>query len=682
MSRLSLFEGKVHFRKVEIVVILILLAVPRDVLFSADSVPMAEQSQRRDEHQGEDWTFFRGPRFDGHSAEKNLVDDWPDSGPPVLWTRELGQGYSAFVGYEDRVFTQGQTLSGQFLYCLDAHTGKTIWQYKVDWPYQGMGVYPGPRSTPTYAAGYVYFTAPDGLTGCLKADSGDLVWSRNVLTDYAGTGGDGFGYSCSPVVIDGLVILPVGGKSASMVALDAATGREVWSEGDGPGSYASALPIERNGRKLVVGYLQNSLVIHDRLTGELLVNVPLSIGYDEHSCWPIYREPDLWTSSPFRSGSQLYRLPEDFGSNEQLPVIWTSKSMSNDVVSSVLVDNHLFGFDIFDVQSKTQRPSRGMFRCLNFESGNEAWSQGTGKPRRGGDRDDPEEIGQAGIVVADGKLILLNERGELILLRANAEKLDVLERVSLLSGELTWTPPALHRGKVYLRNHSRAVCIYLGNPDDLKSHPPSLTVADVPQTKYRDWAGVIIPVEPEYMFDVPSPAWMWNWYLAALGMLVASSLTAFVVRRIACRNSIACGRLVDRCLAFSLGALGTTILSSQTGEFYFTWPLCLYIAFEPVVLSVRSRQKNDKTRRQRLFEWGSLLFFGATSVAYFVLCRRLSLVFEWSYLTGFLGAVPFLLLAQRVPENWRLRAPACGILRILAFSAFSLCGVLPLLLGY
>jgi hypothetical protein len=239
-----------------------------------------------------------------------------------------------------------------------------------------------------------------------------------------------------------MVILPVGGASASMVALDVTDGSEVWASGDDPASYAPALPITRSDRRLVVGYLENTLVIHDRVTGERLLRLELSLGYDEHSAWPIYQEPHLWLAAPFRAGSQLLDLPADFSDlgDDGPRTVWKDRIMSNDVVSSVLVDGHVYGFDIFDVQSKTQRPSRGKFRCIELLTGQEQWSQGTGKPRRGRD-DDESEIGQAGIVVADGKLIVLNERGELLLLRATPERCDELARTSVLGGELTWTPP-------------------------------------------------------------------------------------------------------------------------------------------------------------------------------------------------------------------------------------------------
>ena len=626
------------------------------------------------------WPFVRGPSYDGHSAEIEIADTWPDSGPPVLWTRELGQGYSAFVAGGLRVFTQAQSLGGQFVYCLDADTGETIWRYRYGWPYEAIGVYPGPRATPTLSGRYVYFTAPNGLVGCLTVDRGRLVWSVNVLQRYGGRG-IGFGYACSPTVVEGMVLLPVGGEQASMVALDAETGSEIWASGSDPASYSPAYPIKHDGRTLVVGYLQNALVVCDRANGETLVRVPLSHGYDEHSAWPIYADGYLWFSGPFRSGSQLIQLTsgqtpaasDDDRTAGGFRNVWKSGILSNDVSSSVLVNGYLYGFDIFDAQSKTQRASRGKFRCVDFLTGRDQWSVGTGRPRRKNSArtSDEPEIGQSGIIVADGKLIVLNELGELILLRATPQRYEELARTSVLRGELTWTPPALHRGRVYLRNHTRAVCVFLGNPERLQTTRPVLSVTDVPQSPYRDLAALILAIEPEYAFDVPSRTWLLNWYATSLGILAAAAVLGFAVGRVLrgpFRQSIGFG--VYAVTAFIAGAAGTTVLSQRMNDFVFTWPVCLFVALQPVVQLVRKRSDLSGSRTRRWMERLSLLFFLAVAFADFAICRRLSLIFEWTFLVGFLAAAPVLRLSSLFSGE-RLRSQLLrAFLAGVAFTAF------------
>jgi glucose dehydrogenase len=223
---------------------------------------------------GPGWPHLRGPTYDAHApdfspAHTHLADSWPPSGPPVLWNREIGAGYSGLITHAGRAYTQTQSLTKQKLLALDADTGRTLWEHDYAWPYQPGGMFPGPRATPTFANGRIYFAAPDGLVACLDATDGRPVWSLNVLKQFDGRGAD-FGYACSPVVEAGLVILPVGGPSASVVALDADTGATRWTSGSAPASYASALPITFQGRRQLVTFLQNALAGFDLTTGRPL----------------------------------------------------------------------------------------------------------------------------------------------------------------------------------------------------------------------------------------------------------------------------------------------------------------------------------------------------------------------------------------------------------------------------
>ena len=654
------------------------------VLQAANATGAAPNAFLLDGVEDRAWPFVRGAGFDGRSQETHIADSWPESGPPVLWVRDLGQGYSAIVAEGDRVYTQAQSLAGQFVYCLDADTGETLWRYRYDAPYELVGVYPGPRATPTLSGGRVYFAAPNGLVGCLDSVAGKHIWSKNVAEHYGGDGGVGFGYACSPTVVDGMVLLPVGGKNASLVALDALDGSEVWASASDPASYTPAYPINFHGRGLVVGYLKNALLICDRGTGELLVNQYLSHGYDEHAAWPIYREPFLWFSGPFRGGSRLVEITEKADGIELVP-IWGSKVMSNDVVSSVLVDGYIYGFDIFEAQSKVHRPSRGKFTCIDMMTGEVQWARGSGRRRRRPEVADAAEpdVGQAGVVAADGKLILLDETGDLILLRATPQRYEELARASVLAGELTWTAPSLHRGRVYIRNHSRAVCVYVGEPGLLRHPETTLTVADVPQSQYVDLATILLAIEPEYAFDVPSQSWLWNWYYASIAILVGSAITGHAVTRAFGRHPQKIRpSTARRLLAFTAGALGTTMLSRWTGDFVFTWPVCLYVALEAISEARAKRGPKQAGLLGALRARTPLLLFIAVCGAYFLLCRRLSLLFEWTFLAGFIGALPLLQIQYLIPENSLRNAFLRALLTLTAFSCFYAVGVTLLLARY
>src|SRR4051812_4191946 len=142
----------------------------------------------------QDWPHLRGPGYDGVSAETGLADGWPAEGPPRLWERELGQGYSGFVVVAGKVYTQRQSVGGQYLLCLDAADGRVLWETRYVVAWQPGGAYPGPYASPTWYRGGVYFASPTGLVGCADAATGALRWSLNVRTQFQGKGG-GFGYA-------------------------------------------------------------------------------------------------------------------------------------------------------------------------------------------------------------------------------------------------------------------------------------------------------------------------------------------------------------------------------------------------------------------------------------------------------------------------------------------------------
>ncbi len=270
------------------------------------------------------WPHLRGPRYDAISTESGLADTWPELGPPVLWSIELGQGYSGFVVGGGRLFTQFQTRTTQYLLALDPDSGVELWRTRVGPSWQPLGAYPGPYATPTWDGNRVFFTTPMGKAGCLNAVSGKEIWSVDLREKF-GLNGVDFGYAATPLVEDGRVILPVGGMGASVVALRAEDGSTAWAVGNDPASYCPVYPITFRGRRLIVAYLQNALVLHDAATGERLFRQHLSNHYDEHSAWPLFSEPDLFLGRPFQTrrstDSTRFHRQRNFGKDN---LVWQS----------------------------------------------------------------------------------------------------------------------------------------------------------------------------------------------------------------------------------------------------------------------------------------------------------------------------------------------------------------------
>lgn len=433
------------------------------------------------------------------------------------------------------------------------------------------------------------------------------------------------------------MILPVGGPAASLVALHVDDGRTLWAVGDDQCSYCPAMPITFAGRRCVVGFLQNFLVLVELGSGKLLHRQTLSSGYDEHSAWPIYREPRLLLASPFRVPAQCLELQAAADGTLTTRTVWTSREFSNDIVSSVLCDGHVYGFDLKQFQASPHRPSRGAFKCLDWSTGAVRWST--------------DRVGHAAVLAVDGKLILVNDSGTLILARADADAYRELGRVQLFNDGLCWTPPTLWRGRLFVRGPAQAVCVYLGA--ELAPHTAKPGAAASSWSWDETW---LLSRERDFPNDAPAGAEMRLWFFACLIMLAVSRALQWSVRA----PAVGCFVFV-----FVLGFLGPNLFSHWLDRCLFTWPACLYAAFH---ITLRRSLHGQEDRRQRWRARGAMAVFLLVCFGYFELCKAIGMFVVWSFLIGFVPAFPLTLLAARAEAKRHTFAAAMWTL--LAFTAF------------
>ncbi len=625
-----------------------------------------------------DWPHLRGPGYDAISSDSELADGWPAEGPPVVWIRDIGRGYSGFVVAEGRVYTQGQTLTGQYVYCLDPATGETLWECRYGDAYGVAGMYPGPRATPTYSDGYLYFAGPRGVVGCVDARDGSLRWKRNIVDDF-GSPEYGFGYSCTPVVELGRVVLPAGGPDASVVALATDDGSTVWATGSEPPSYCGVVPITLDNRHCGVVYLENALTVFDWKDGQLLCEHRLGGGYNEHAALPLYREPYVVLMSPFRAGAQMFRLrlekTED-GDGEPDRVVaasvWNIRHLSNDVASSVLLGDAIFGFDIRDVQAKPHRPSRGHFRCLDFMSGEVRWES--------------ERPGHSTVVVADDKLVLFNDSGELILARAMAERYEELARTAVFLGETCWTAPAIHNDRLYLRTPTRAACVHLGKPTALSDDErvTMIPTSEIKQSR-RINLNVLLGGEREFLWDPPDVNEHTRCFVASLAAalvpawVVAAALFC-LLRWLGPAQASRAARVAFWVAACVMGIVVTPVLNRSFDEFYFTWPLSLSVGLLALVTTIMWAEKHENRRLARWATRGLGIAFLIAVALYFAACGRLGLPLHWVFITGLIPGALIALPAAAViarSKPWIVITP---IMTALYFAGYYWCSALLLYL--
>ncbi len=626
--------------------------------------------------QATDWPGLRGPTQDGVATGETLADSWPAGGPPILWSRELGQGYSSFAIVGDLAYTQYQTSFSQFVICLERDTGHTVWETRVGAAYELVGMYPGPRSTPAVFEGSVYYTTPDGEVGALDARTGRQRWSKPLQADLKGVGTE-FGYAASPIISDHRLNLPIGGPNASVVALSLPSGEIAWQSGSQPASYCSSYPITLQGQPLLVSYLQNHLVIQDRTSGRQLWQSELSVGYDEHSCMPVYREPILVVSAPFQAGSTAYQLEwktEGPGEPSSIPPklsvqqLWHQPKFSHDVDSATVVGDTIYGFDVRDPQSKAHRPSRGEFRAVNLSDGEILWSS--------------KALGQANIVAVGDDLLLLNDAGELIRLRADRTQAVERGRLKLFEDEVCWTPPALSSGVVIMRSHSRAIAVRVGPA--VTQNAPSAPVAARPRRwlpRLTGLSALLLQGEREHPFMRPDRDELLRWYAQCLGVALLPLLVFL---------GVGCGvdpgiitRRLQRCLLATalFGVLATPVLNRlDPDHFSFTWPVTLFAVFQSAILASVAATRAPTDRATRRLSYLTGLGWVLTCAAYFLLLRQASLPHEWGFLLGFLPAAPLAIWAARLATRGAAKVAIAAVVLLGISAGFWGAALAPLLM--
>ncbi len=224
-----------------------------------------------------DWPGFRGPNRDGTVHDVHIATNWSEKPPRQLWKRRIGPAWSSVAVVGDRLFTQEQVGDQEAVVCLDAATGQTVWSHEDAVRHEDDQSGPGPRATPTYAAGRIFSLGATGILNCLEAQTGKRQWSRDIAAD-AGTKPPMWGFSSSPLLTGDLVVVLACGDFAAgdslkaLRAYQADSGTPAWSTAAGKISYSSPQLAEIGGAKAILAVSDSGLFAVDPSSGNLLWN--------------------------------------------------------------------------------------------------------------------------------------------------------------------------------------------------------------------------------------------------------------------------------------------------------------------------------------------------------------------------------------------------------------------------
>jgi hypothetical protein len=297
----------------------------------------------------DDWPCWRGPRGDGISRETGLLKEWPSGGPAQLWKAELSGGFSSVAVADGRLFTQTKEKNQEVVVCLDAATGKDLWRYRYDCDYAAYptftgGAMPqsrtGPRATPTVEGDRVYTLGATGTLLCLEARTGKKLWQQELLK-LAGIDCPKHGYNNCPLVVgDRVYVQPGGPQGKSVAALDRKDGAVVWQGLDDPIGESSPVWAEVGATPQVIFFTGTGAVGVAPKDGKLLWRYPWKTQYDLNIATPVYADGKVFVSSNYGTGGAVFRLKN----GAEPETLWKGRAMQNHFSSSVLYEGHLYGF--------------------------------------------------------------------------------------------------------------------------------------------------------------------------------------------------------------------------------------------------------------------------------------------------------------------------------------------------
>ncbi len=374
-----------------------------------------------------DWPNWRGPQKNGISSETDWSCDWPAQGPTVLWQEQVGIGFSSVTVCQERAYTMGNTGkkgTAQFpahqdvVYCFDAETGQKLWEHSYASDLKPNGYEGGTSATPTIANGCVYTLSKHGLVFCLNAISGEIIWQRDLVKEF-GIELPTWGLSSSPLLIGNTVVLNAGTHG---LALSQADGALVWSTGKGKAGYSTPVEYQIEGMDCLALFGLDMLAGIKAHTGEVLWKIPWKARYDENIADPIIHNGHMFVSSFLGARCSLFQIERN-GLNER----WQHKDLLNWLNSSVLWQGHVYGVDA----------KKKALKCLNLNTGEIQWTY--------------PKVGLGSLMMADGKLIVLTEKGQLLIAQASPREFKPVGKANILTSKC-WTVPVLSQGRLYARN--------------------------------------------------------------------------------------------------------------------------------------------------------------------------------------------------------------------------------------
>jgi len=415
-----------------------------------------------------DWPQYLGPDRNSTSPEKGILRSWPENGPQVLWTVDVGRGYGGPVVKEGKVYLLDRDdRVGDSLRCFDLSNGKELWSFAYDAP--GRVSFPGSRSVPAVDGDRIYSCGHNGDLYCLDINTHKPVWTKNIWTDFGGDRLPIWAITQCPLVHDNLLIVLSQAPDAGAVAYDKLTGAIKWKTPYlGNESYASPSVAKIDGQDHIVMVISSTNPIGHRELPQTLGRV---VGIEPHT-GKILWEYDKWRchiSVPsavdagdnkvlvvggYELGATMIKVGKKADGGYGATELFTTEEFGDQTKPPILHNGYFYA------QYGTNSRRDGLV-CMSMD-GKIMWKTGRNP-----------DFNKGSMILADG-LLLASDGAKMVYViepdpsgfkqLASAQLLGEAgtdtEGMSRFGGSIqNWAPLALSEGRLLIRDQMRMMCV-------------------------------------------------------------------------------------------------------------------------------------------------------------------------------------------------------------------------------
>jgi outer membrane protein assembly factor BamB len=384
------------------------------------------------------WTQWGGAGRNFMSDSKGLASSWPASGPRQLWSRILGEGHSAVLVENGRLYTMYRQITRQpsvsheeVVAALDATSGKTIWEFKYPAPPNGIQFDQGfgPHSTPLIVSNRLFAASSRSELFALDKTTGKRIWSHDFVKEFNAPL-TGRGYSGSPLLYNNTIIMTMGGPNQAVAAFDPASGKLLWKNGYFVWAPASPILIDVDKQPQLVVFGGDVVTGMDPANGRELWRHPHKTDWGLNISTPVWVADQhlLLVSSAYGVGTRALELRQS-GGKTTVTEKWHSQRMRIHIGTIIRLGEHAYA------SSGDFGPA--FISAIDLKNGNVTWQD--------------RSFARAQLLYADGKVIVLDEDGMLGLATVSPQGLKVLAKATVLK-HLAWTPPTLVGTTLYVRD--------------------------------------------------------------------------------------------------------------------------------------------------------------------------------------------------------------------------------------